>query len=214
MRHASMLWGNVKRELGKFLTKVFVGGSLTGTGTETDPITLVNDESTPAALKYYGTDDNGNRGYHSLLDFMPEDGREIQLRTNAGYVEWKYDDEISWTQLFKIPSDGSDGKEVELRENNGWVEWRYTNDLSWIQLFKVPSGGGGNDSPELHLNFEESGDEFTYNVPYKLKFTSQTSENGDATLSIALNTTLERYDRLTITATAPGLVSLYGEYIS
>ncbi len=226
--------------------------SVRGEGRAIDPITLVNDESTPAALKYYGTNDNGDRGYHSLLDFMPDDGREVQLRTSNNYVEWKYDDEISWTQLFKIPvdgsdgkeielrenagwvewryvdavswtqlfkipSDGADGKEVELRENDGWVEWRYTDDLSWTQLFKIPTGGGGGggeDLPELHLDFEEADDEFIYNVPYKMKFTSQTSENGDATLSIALNTTLERYDRLTITATAPGLVSLYGEYIS
>ncbi|MFA5655947.1 MAG: hypothetical protein WDA37_04315, partial [Dysgonamonadaceae bacterium] len=50
--------------------------SVRGEGRAIDPITLVNDESTPAALKYYGTDDNGNRGYHSLLDFMPEDGAQ------------------------------------------------------------------------------------------------------------------------------------------
>lgn len=194
MRHAAMLWGNVK-------VKVTLSG-----GIEMDVI--------DGYIVWKRTGDTTWNQLIALSALKGADGREIQLRTNAGYVEWKYDDEVNWTQLFKIPSDGSDGKEVELRENNGWVEWRYTNDLSWTQLFKVPSGGGGDDSPELHLNFEESGDEFTYNVPYKLKFTSQISENGNATLSIALYTTLERYDKLTITATAPGLVSLYGEYIS
>ena len=76
------------------------------------------------------------------------------------------------------------------------------------------SGGTGSDTPELHLDFEEAGDEFVYNVPYKMKFTSQSSESSDATLSTALNTTLNRFDKLTITATAAGLVSLYGEYVS
>lgn len=142
------------------------------------------------------------------------DGREIQLRTNAGYVEWKYDDEISWTQLFKIPVDGSDGKEIELRENAGYVEWRYVGIATWTQLYLIPTGGGGgSDAPELHLDFEEAGDEFVYNVPYNMKFTSMVSEGSGASLDVALNTVMARYDRLTITATAAGLVSLYGVYV-
>ena len=66
MRHASMLWGNVKRELGKFLTKVFVGGSLTGTGTEADPIELKGDLKNPGASKYYGTDEHEVLTYHDF----------------------------------------------------------------------------------------------------------------------------------------------------
>lgn len=75
------------------------------------------------------------------------------------------------------------------------------------------TGGTGSDTPELHLDFEEAGDEFIYNVPYDMKFTSQSSENGDATLDIALNTDMPRFTKLTLTATAAGLVSLYGELI-
>lgn len=75
------------------------------------------------------------------------------------------------------------------------------------------TGGGGSDVPELHLDFGETGLAYTYNVPYDMKFTSQVSENGNATLSIALNTYMSRYTKLTITATAAGLVSLYGEYV-
>ncbi len=74
-------------------------------------------------------------------------------------------------------------------------------------------GGGGSDAPELHLDFAEAGDEFVYNVPYNMKFTSMVSEGTDATLDVALNTVMARYDRLTITATASGLVSLYGVYV-
>ncbi len=74
-------------------------------------------------------------------------------------------------------------------------------------------GGGGTVAPELHLDFAEAGLEFIYNVPYSMKFTSQVSEAGDATLSTPLNTTMARYTKLTVTSTAAGLVSLYGEYV-
>lgn len=74
-------------------------------------------------------------------------------------------------------------------------------------------GTGGAEPPELHLDFEEAGDQFVYNVPYNMKFTSMVCEGTDATLDVALNTVMARYDRLTITATASGLVSLYGVYV-
>jgi hypothetical protein len=74
-------------------------------------------------------------------------------------------------------------------------------------------GGGGSDAPELHLDFGEAGDEFVYNVPYAMKFTSMVCEGSAATLDVPLNTAMARYDRLTITATASGLVSLYGVYV-
>lgn len=74
-------------------------------------------------------------------------------------------------------------------------------------------GGGGSDAPELHLDFEEAGDEFVYNVPYNMKFTSMVSEGSGASLDVPLDTVMARYDRLTITATAGGLVSLYGVYV-
>lgn len=194
MRHAAMLWGNVK-------VKVTLSG-----GIEMDVI--------DGYIVWKRTGDTTWNQLIALSALKGDDGREVKLRENAGYVEWKYDDEISWTQLFKIPSDGSDGKEVELRENNGWVEWRYVGDATWTQLYLIPTGGGGgSDAPELHLDFEEAGDEFVYNVPYNMKFTSMVSEGTDATLDVALNTTMARYDRLTITATAGGLVSLYGVYV-
>ncbi|WP_372775671.1 hypothetical protein [Mangrovibacterium sp.] len=74
-------------------------------------------------------------------------------------------------------------------------------------------GTGGAAPPELHLDFEEAGDEFVYNVPYNMKFTSMVCEGTDATVDIALNTDMPRYTKLTITATAAGLVSLYGVFI-
>lgn len=42
-------------------------GTVTGDGSDESPITLVNDEGTPAALNYYGTDATATKGYHDLL---------------------------------------------------------------------------------------------------------------------------------------------------
>jgi hypothetical protein len=48
------------------ISEVITDFSVTGKGTEAEPIILVNDEETPAALKYYGTNAAGVRGYHAL----------------------------------------------------------------------------------------------------------------------------------------------------
>ena len=142
------------------------------------------------------------------------DGREIELSTSGGNVVWRYVGDSEWIVLFAIPEPGIDGKQIELRKNAGWVEWRYVGDSSWTQLYEIPEGGGGADvPPELHLDFSEAGDDYIYNVPYDMKFTSQVSENTDAELDIAINTIMPRYTKLKVTATATGLVSLYGEYV-
>lgn len=73
---------------------------------------------------------------------------------------------------------------------------------------------GGEPSPELHLDFDDAAETFIYKVPYDMKFTSMVSEVTDPTLSIAINTIMPRYTKLTITSTAEGLVSLYGEYVN
>jgi hypothetical protein len=51
---------------------------------------------------------------------------------------------------------------------------------------------------------------FVYNCPVALKFTEQISENTDATLSIPLNTDMTQYQKLTITPTQIGLITLKG----
>jgi len=73
-------------------------------------------------------------------------------------------------------------------------------------------GGGGDANPELHIDFLDDS-EFVYNVPYDMKFTSIDYEDGAPVLDPPLNTELSRYDKLTITPSTVGLVSLYGEYL-
>ena len=104
MRHASMLWGNVKRELGKFLTKVFVGGSLTGTGTEADPIELDGDEESPEPNYYYGTDEDGEKGYHELISLKGEDGKDGEDGTSV-YTYVAYAGDNAGTGWSLTPTD-------------------------------------------------------------------------------------------------------------
>ncbi len=51
---------------------------------------------------------------------------------------------------------------------------------------------------------------FTYNVPVTMKLTVQESEGTAANLGIPLNTNMSRYDKLEITPTQIGLVTLKG----
>ena len=48
-----------------YLTGVNVTNSITGTGSVATPLKLVNDAASPGALKYYGTDNGGVRGWQN-----------------------------------------------------------------------------------------------------------------------------------------------------
>lgn len=87
------------------------------------------------------------------------DGREIALRTAAGFVQWQYDGDTAWTNLIALtdltgPSgadgtdgtNGVDGKSVELRVAGGFIQWRQT-DGAWINLVVLTAitGPAGED---------------------------------------------------------------------
>ncbi len=62
----------------------------------------------------------------------------------------------------------------------------------------------------VYIDFDHAGEE-TYKCPYPLKFLVMEHEQANApTLSVALNTNMAKYQVLTITTDAPGLVSLIG----
>ena len=217
MRHAAMLWGNVKAGIG--------GG---------------NDGITPhIGLNgnwYIGDTDTGVKA-------KGDDGKSVELQTAGGYVQWRQTGG-SWANLFKIPADGDPGQnaflyvayasddqgsDFSLIPSNSLkyrAEIQRTAPLvppvagdfsgaTWVKYIGDDGGGGpgGAEPPELFLDFEEEGDEFIYNVPYKMKFVSQNNESTNPVLSPQLNTVMNEFDRLTVTATARGLVRLYGEYV-
>jgi len=91
------------------------------------------------------------------------DGREIALRTAAGFVQWQYAGDPGWTNLIALTdltgprgddgtdgtngADGVDGKSVELRVSGGYIQWRQT-DGAWANLVALtaitgPAGADG-----------------------------------------------------------------------
>ncbi|MEI7526625.1 MAG: collagen-like protein, partial [Mariniphaga sp.] len=74
----------------------------------------------------------------------------------------------------------------------------------------LPGADGADDhSMDVYIDFL-SVTPFVYNCPYALKFTSQISEGTGATLSVALNTNLTQFQKLTVTPSQIGLIILKG----
>lgn len=75
------------------------------------------------------------------------DGREIELSTSGGYVVWRYVGDVSWTNLFLIPTNGTDGRgitSVTLTNTVGLVKTYtilYTD--STTSTFDVTDGADG-----------------------------------------------------------------------
>ena len=73
-----------------------------------------------------------------------------------------------------------------------------------------PGADGADDhSMDVYIDFLTI-TPFVYNCPYALKFTAQISEGTGATLSVALNTNMTQFQKLTVTPTQVGLIILKG----
>ena len=68
------------------------------------------------------------------------------------------------------------------------------------------------DAFEVYIDFLDT-TPFVYNCPYALKFTAMLHEGTTATLSIALNTNMIQYQKLTVTPGAIGLIILIGQLL-
>lgn len=97
-------------------------------------------------------------GERGLQGIAGQDGREVQLRATGTHIQWKYEDEITWTDIVALSAitgpqglqgvqgvsgtngsdgaDGTDGKEIELQKTATHVQWRYV-DESWINLIAL-----------------------------------------------------------------------------
>ena len=87
-----------------------------------------------------------------------EDGREVELRTNDTYIQWRYvgEDDSAWRDLVALDAvTGEDGREVELQIANGYIQWRYTTgaDTDWKNLMPLSDlkGDPGEDGREVEL---------------------------------------------------------------
>lgn len=80
----------------------------------------------------YITDSNGN--YIPTTTIKGEDGKEVSIRTSAGYIQWKRED-TDWTNL--VPLDtlmGPSGKKVLLNAVGYILQYKYDGDADWITL--------------------------------------------------------------------------------
>lgn len=90
-----------------------------------------------------------------------EDGREVELRTNDTYIQWRYEgeDDSAWRDLVALDAvTGEDGREVELQIANGYIQWRYTTgaDTAWKNLMPLSDlkgeDGEDGDTPYIGSN--------------------------------------------------------------
>ena len=78
-----------------------------------------------------------------------QDGREVQMRMNGDYIQWKYDTEAAteWRNLIAIAElKGADGREVQMQYNvsTGYIQWRLIGNPSWNDLVDLGSLDLGN----------------------------------------------------------------------
>jgi hypothetical protein len=90
------------------------------------------------------------------------DGKEVQLQVSGGYIQWKYDTDVSWTNLIAVSelvgatgatgAAGADGTEIELQVTETYIQWRYVGG-SWTNLVALstitgPAGADGVDGAD------------------------------------------------------------------
>lgn len=80
----------------------------------------------------YITDSNGN--YIPTTTIKGEDGKEVSIRTSAGYIQWKRED-TDWTNLVSLDTlIGPSGKKVLLNAVGYILQYKYDGDADWITL--------------------------------------------------------------------------------
>lgn len=95
-----------------------------------------------------------------MLPNKGKDGREVELRKGAYFIQWRYKGEPYWHNLIAISElKGEKGKpgnslnlglaarQVQLRSENGYVQWHWAGQKEWTNLYKIPTGGSGSGGP-------------------------------------------------------------------
>jgi len=74
-----------------------------------------------------------------------DDGREVELSTDSGYVVWRYVGETVWNNLVSLASiTGPSGREIELGVVSGYIVWRYQGETTWTNLIALSAITGSN----------------------------------------------------------------------
>lgn len=122
-----------------------------------------NEETRQIQWRYVGEGDDAWRDLVALDAITGgdgADGREVQLRVDSGYIQWKYDTDSQWTNLLALSDlkgdPGEDGHEVELQNNGTSIQWRYKGETEWKDLVALSdiTGSDGADGKQVELRVE------------------------------------------------------------
>ncbi len=99
------------------------------------------------------------------------DGREVQLRNNGTHIQWKYENEVAWTDLITLSSlTGEDGLSTEIQNNGTHIQWRREGEVSWTNLVALADLQGANgkqvefQKSATHIQWRYVGDPTWINI--------------------------------------------------
>jgi hypothetical protein len=84
------------------------------------------------------------------------DGREIQLRSADGFVQWQYKGDATWTNMVNLSAlKGADGRELGIRVSGGYIQTSLTG-MAWSNLMAVEDlrGPKGDNAPLPSFTYE------------------------------------------------------------
>lgn len=90
----------------------------------------------------------------SLVGAKGDRGDKTELRVNGGYIQWKYSEEPTWTNLIAVADlkgdKGDPGNDVELQMSATHIQWRVVGSSVWINLVPL-SEITGPEGPSVEL---------------------------------------------------------------
>lgn len=110
----------------------------------------------------------GPQGSQGIQGLAGSDGREVQLQKSATHVQWRYSNQLTWTDLIALTdlqgsqglqgiqgipgptgTAGENGKQVELQKTVTHIQWRYTGE-TWNNLVALSeiTGATGLTGPQ------------------------------------------------------------------
>jgi len=102
---------------------------------------------------------NGTNGTNGLNGTDGDDGREVEFRENAGWIEWRYVGEASWTQLYELPTAETDTAiQVSIDfVDASELEFVYNCPVALVFTSQISEGADATISPALNTNMAQYG---------------------------------------------------------
>jgi hypothetical protein len=113
--------------------------------------------------------DRGLQGDKGDQGTSGADGKNVEVRTDSGYIQWRLIGTPSWNNLVALAdlkgakgdtgtpgtnglpgnpgTAGADGKSVELQVSGGYIQWRQVGAQSWTNLIATGTLVGAQGSP-------------------------------------------------------------------